>query len=152
MIRSNHFKWWTAILEKALNPLRAEAQVLQIWSIQSSSCIFSQTTAYFKIKIHWDVCPIITNNLKGNVKFLAISKWFFENFLKLLFSSWNLWSLGSYIIPKVHFWYKTTITRSKNICFACFFSFLTKKCSTLKNNLHILLIYHKGSHSFGLTL
>ena len=72
--------------------------------------------------------------------------------MKLLFSSWNLWSLGSYIIPKVHFWYKTTITRSKNVCFACLFSFFTKKCSTLKNNLHILLIYHKGGHSFGLTL
>ena len=84
MIRSNHFKWLTAILEKALNPLMADAQVLQIWSIQSSSCIFSQTIAYFKIKIHWDVCPFITSNLKGDVKILA------SNFLRTF---WNCYFL-----------------------------------------------------------
>ena len=63
----------------------------------------SQKTEYFETKTHWEVCPIITSNWRENSEFLAISMYFFDNFLKLPFSSWSLQNIGIYIIPRVYY-------------------------------------------------
>ena len=52
------------------------------------------------------MCPIITSNWRENFEILAIFMCFFENFLKLPFSIWNLQKKTDLRHPKAYFYYK----------------------------------------------
>ena len=127
MKSSNSFSWWPMLLAKSFNPFCAEAQILQIWPNKSFSCPIFPTTEFFETKIHWEVCPITTNNSRESGKVLTNLMCFLKSFFRLPFSRWNLQTWGFFFLKKVLIYYVPIFMWSKDVCFAHSFWHFSKR-------------------------